>query len=346
MSELELYDAAAALAPFGLANLGANCYMNSLLQALVSCTAFTQAVVRHREYLAQTATGRAVYDFVAYWRGAAGVALPAAGGAGASATVLGALGADLAVRAPSVRFGYGQESSSEALVLLLDMMAPAPSGAVAPVLPSGVPSSYDSPITQLFIHRYCCTMHCRRCGGKVSSNSDFAVNFNLFAKEFDTPVSTPVQFAEQLRNSSQEISDYACPVCKVPTSAVRQYQLAMVPEILFCMFNQYMGHTRHYFPLALSLPAKAGGAFDFRLVAQVEHSGTRHAGHYWARVLRKLDAAAGAPAADPSHETVCRISDSSVGRAAFEPSTETYIAVFHIARVRPGAPAASSNSAK
>ena len=55
---------------------------------------------------------------------------------------------------------------------------------------------------------------------------------------------------------------------------------------------------------------------------------------------------AGAPAADPSHETVCRICDCSVGRAAFEPSTEAYIAVFHIARVRPGAPAASSNSAK
>ena len=340
MSELEVYDAAAALAPFGLANLGANCYMNSLLQALVSCTAFTQAVLRHREYLAQTATGRAVFEFVAYWRRAG--AATATGGAGASATVLAALGADLAARAPSVRFGYGQESSSEALVLLLDMMAPAPAGAVAPVLPSGVPSSYDSPITQLFIHRYCCTMHCRQCGGKVSSNSDFAVNFNLFAKEFDTPVSTPAQFAEQLRNSSQAISDYACPVCKAPTSAVRQYQLAMVPEILFCMFNQYMEHTRHYFPLALSLPAKAGGAFDFRLVAQVEHSGTRHAGHYWARALRRIDA----PAPDLSHETVCRISDSSVGRAAFEPTTETYIAVFHIARVRPGAPAASSSGAK
>ena len=331
MADLEPYDSAVALRPFGLANLGANCYMNSLLQALISCTAFTNAVIRHRDYLAQTATGRAIHSFVAHWRSAAGApGAPAASGApaapGASATVLAALSADLAQRAPSVRFGYGQESASEALVLLLDMMAPAPDGALAPVLPSGVPSSYDSPITQLFIHRYCCTMHCRRCAGKVSSNSDFAVNFNLFAKAFDDPEITPTKFAEQLRNNSQVISDYACPVCKVPTSAVRQYQLAMVPEILFCMFNQYMSHTRHHFPLALSLPAKAGGAFDFRLVSQVEHSGTRHAGHYWARVLRRDDTGS---------ETVCRISDSSVGRANFEPTAETYIAVFHIARVRP-----------
>jgi hypothetical protein len=329
-AQLDAYDPALAPAPFGQQNTGATCYWNSTLAALASCTAFTRAVLANESLLAHSRTGRAMHAYVrSYCEG-----LPPATG---TTAVLHALVDDLRERSPTIVFGRGQESASEALVLLLDMMAP-PRAPEA--LPPGVPASYDSPVTQLFIHRYLCTVHCLTCQNRVSTMSDYAVNFNLFDMD-RRPPTTPAQFSEAVQNIYQELRDYRCPVCAAPTVAARHYRLAMIPEIMFCMFNLYEGfggaHRARYFPPALRIPAIAGGDYEFRVVAQVEHWGGLGGGHYWARGLRAAPSLATSSSAASELTTssqklsVYQLNDMGVQPAQFAPSANTYIVVYNYA---------------
>ena len=144
-----------------------------------------------------------------------------------------------------------------------------------------------------------------------------------------------------MQNIYQELRDYRCPVCAVPTVAARHYRLAMIPEIMFCMFNLYEGfggaHRARYFPPALWIPAIAGGDYEFRVVAQVEHWGGLGGGHYWARGLRAAPSLATSSSAASELTTssqklsVYQLNDMGVQPAHFAPSANTYIVVYNYA---------------
>jgi ubiquitin C-terminal hydrolase len=285
---IDAYDPKLARPAFGLANTGAICYLNSLLQMLVGCTAFVRAVAANPDYMRRTRTGAAMLDFV---------------GAsehfeGHSARILAALTADLAERRPRAQFGAGQECASEALVLLLDMMEIPVQAHGDPVQAHGDPvqargdrGRAESPITRLFMHRFRCELLCRTCRRAVSSTTDHMVLFSLFHVDaLRTRPDTPEAFAEVLRTQVSATENYQCPHCAKPTAAFRVYRLIMVPDIIVCQFNlfeAYGGSRRpRYFPAGFALPAVSGGKLRFRLVGQVEHSGSMAGGHYWARGLR------------------------------------------------------------
>jgi len=357
---MDAYDRDLAPRAFGLNNTGSICYFNGFLQTLVGCTAFTKGVLRNADYLRRTATGAAVVNFVMAYatifpngevsareRLADGIEL-------LSSAVLHALVSDLAVRRPHVCFGGGQESASEALVHLLDMMEPPREGRrreplgkpLGSPLPNSISAteSAENPITSLFLHRFRCDVHCRDCENVVSKTTDYAVNFNLF--HFDQMRAQPVTVAEFSKGVRQQASiteDFRCPACvckacgatpsegkcltcgtQMPTTtAFRVYNLTMVPEIIFCMFNLYVGfggtrRTRQ-FPQRLEFPAQGGGLLSFYLVGQVEHSGSLSGGHYWARGLR-------------AGNCVHILNDTGVSPAEFVPTPNTYIIAYHYVR--------------
>jgi len=332
---MEAYDPAAAPPAFGLNNTGVICYFNSFLQALAGCTSFTAEVLRAKQsYLCRTATGAAVADFVAAY-----TAVPQrADLATRSAAVLHALVADLAVRRPAVAFGAGQESASEALVHLLDMMEP--------------PDTADSPITRLFRHRFRCEVHCRGCKKVVSSEKDHAVHFTLFEMDgLKTPPTTVESFSRAVRRQVSRTEDYRCPSCpcaacgtaaagegaacaacgvpRRPAAAIREYNLTMIPEIVFCMFNLYVGYggarRARFFPPRLEFPGRGDDILFYELVGQIEHSGSLSGGHYWARGRR----AGGA---------VHVLNDGAVSPGAFIPTVNTYVVVYHYAGRKPREP--------
>jgi ubiquitin C-terminal hydrolase len=341
---MDAYDPAYAPAAYGLNNTGAICYLNSFLQALAGCTALCRAILQNADYLARTRTGAAM---LAYFRALADEQgarpQPAPGTASLSAAVLGALVADLAARRPHVSFGAGQESASEALVHLLDMMEPEPAGpqasGAAGTAGTAPALSEESPVTRLFLHRFRCELHCRRCARVVSMDTDNAVTFNLF--HFDhlrEPPATPETFSRSVRLQVSVTEDYRCPGCApppgapasapasapagAPASAYRTYMLTMIPEVIVCAFNLYVGYggvrRARYFPERLEFPALNGGTLVFLLVGQVEHAGSLAGGHYWARARR----AGGA---------VYLLNDSSVAPDAFTPSPNTYLLFYHYA---------------
>src|SRR3989344_3722164 len=101
------FDLKKALPPFGLQNTGAICYLNSFLQVLSACTSLKDIP---EETFKKSLTGTAIYNFITNPK------------PDSSRDVLIALVNELRQKNREVRFGRGQESASEAFVLIMDMM--------------------------------------------------------------------------------------------------------------------------------------------------------------------------------------------------------------------------------
>jgi len=269
--------------------------------------------------MSKTKTGRAVYDFV--WTIVDPGKRPADGrlfGAmnsveSLSSVVLQALVADLRERRPTFKnkFGSRQESASEGLVMLLDMIED--------------PDAEDDyhPITELFYHRSSGVVYCSNCEKTVSEQTDLEVQFNLFHYDLakKTP-ETPSEFAEIVRTYISRHEDYRCEQCKKISFGYRQYRLKMVPEIIVCLFNLY-DHTMRksrYFPGRVPIPSSGGGQLVYRQIGQVEHSGSLHGGHYVARALR-------------GDGNVYQFNDTSVTSSQFIPNSNVYIVMYHIEKI-------------
>lgn len=307
------YNADLAPEPFGLSNTGVICYFNAFLQSLSSCTVFIETVLRNEELL-NTNTGRAMFKFIRDVNRGEPVSHH-------SSVVLAALKADLRRRRPNVMFGDNQESASEALVHILEMM-----------IPEDAPQFNE--ITNLFLHRYVCYTHCEHCKSVVSREKDLAFNFNMFqsppptdANSFSLALRVHKSVTEDYKcekcpcmHCGSGISDGKCSACGKPqrkTTAVRVYKLAMVPEIVFCMFNIYKTRIERFIPTDFGIPTRDGRKQHmYRMVGQIEHSGSLHGGHYWARGLR-------------SENRVFNLNDSGVSPSRFESTPGTYIAIYN-----------------
>jgi ubiquitin C-terminal hydrolase len=250
--------------------------------------------------------------------------------------VLAALVGDLRRRRPAFRYGPSQESASEGLVLLLDMMDdpdPKPVGGAA-VEPVGdandestdvnVTVTYEeNPIARLFYHRYEARVFCMKCKDCVSQMMDVAVQFNLF--NYDTLTKkpeSPAEFREILRSQTSYLEDYKCEKCGQREGGFRHYRLRMIPEVLVCVFNLYndrQGRRSRYFPTRVPFPGVGNTQHIFREVAQVEQSGSLNGGHYTARGLR-------------ADGNVYQFNDRSKSPSNFGPTPNVYMVFYHCER--------------
>ncbi len=271
--------APAKVEPFVLANGGLMCHFNALLQALVSCPAIARVVQAHNAYFSKTPTGVAFAAFVI--SAAKGRVSPAASG-----ILLDVLVAALKKRRPDFEFSAtAQESASEGLVLLLDMIAPEGSAAC--------------PLAALLTHRYACSMRCTACGvtisaapsstAGVSTGTSTNVIFDLCHHTAPALPATPAAFAESMRKFTQP-TDYKCATCGRDDVVDRQYELRYVPEIVICFFNIYESRPVRFIPAELRFPGSDGSKAKLCRagVAQVVHAGALSRGHY-TTVARRAD---------------------------------------------------------
>lgn len=365
MADLIPFDEKGVPRPFGLNNTGVICHFNALLQGLASCTAFTQTVVANREYMAQTPTGSALYNYVrAVQSSAADPAFQV--DMTHSGRVLAALVGDLRHRRPRFQFGSGMESATEGLVLLLDMIEP-PSAKASSVEEEGADAAASegqktNPIARLFHIRIRDRVWCRACSkgslrsdlnapesaGVVSTRHDLLYQFHYFhydlrrqqaekdaAAKGATFQESPKDFTSGVLARLDPLLDYKCEQCtkaerKTPSGQVyRLYELRRMPTILVVLFNQYQKHTRRYFPKHIRIEGVVdGGDLTYRQVAQIEHSGSLHGGHYWARGLRQPRAppVAGAP---PPPLTAYVLNDGTTAPNALGPEATVYTVIYH-----------------
>lgn len=93
----------------------------------------------------------------------------------------------------------------------------------------------------------------------------------------------------------------------------------MVPEILAFMFTKFRGKSMVDIPHNLDIPARHGRRYNYKLVAQSEHSGSQTGGHYWARVLRNNAGIHG-----------YMLNDLQITHAPLTSTSETYMVFYHI----------------
>lgn len=273
-------------AAVGLNNTGAICHFNSLLQMLMSSKELADIVKTMKP---TTCTAKAIKTFFEKYHQ----------GCPESVGLLQALMKDLAEKKPSIRFGNSQESATEGLVFLLEMIE-------------------GDRVREMFEHVYVMSIRCMECKQVVSQTRDKAVQFNTFV--FDALKKypdTPEEYSQHIHCNITELNDYRCEKCGTKNAkAIRIHQLARIGRLFVVVHNKYTKVKQRYFPEKFELPGVDGKPLKYKQLAQVEHSGGLHGGHYWAKVLRK--------------EGTMRANDSHVSPDKFGPDSNVYMVLYGV----------------
>lgn len=273
----------------GLTNTGVICHFNSLLQMLVSSTELADVM---EKITPGTKTAEKLKTFFKEYYG----------GNASSIDVLRALMQDLSVRKKNVSFGNSQESATEGLVLMLEMVEG--------------PRELKHPLRDLFEHTYIMSVRCQACNQTVSQVRDAAIQFNTFVFDaLENYPKTPEEYAQSIRCNITELHDYNCEKCGTKKAkAIRIHQLVKIGRLFVVVHNKYAVAKTRYFPERFELPGRDGKPLAFKQLAQVEHSGGLNGGHYWAKVLRK--------------EGVMCANDSCVSPDKFGPNSNVYVVLY------------------
>jgi len=312
--------------PFGLPNYGANCYFNSLMQSLISCTAFNEAVIGNPIYMQRTNTGQAVYDFV---KNALKYQNNNNRPTNSTQSIYGALTRDLRQRRPFITFGPGQQSASECFILLLDMIEPelTPEELQSQRDNNNIPADGLNPVTDIFIHIKNTKIFCQNCNHEINTRTH-ETQFNLM--DFNKN-SQEDEFIPKIHMDQIFLEEYICDNCKVESShenrIIKTTILDVVPEIFVCLFDiyEYYAHSQRFvrqMPEYFEFQTPTNEILRYRRVAQVEHSGSRAGGHYWAICLRKKN---------ENDESPFLLNDSNASpHANLNLTRDTYLAFYQL----------------
>lgn len=343
ITDLIPYHTEYAVPAGGLKNYGNTCHFNSMIQAILSCTAVFEKLealaaaedpsfeenvacqflldIYHKMKDKKENINRSIFNLWQYL-------LERASG-----------------RRDRVTWTAAQQDAHESFLLLMD----------------GIESCHE--ILNLFRHRYRRALYCAACRRWSESREILNTVFDIppslqnqqlpqFAN-LDCYFNKPMPMNAFIKGNNDYVDkDYICghADCKVRGEQFQSTILTMVPEILPIIFKKYERKQMTRFPKELIFEAKnttcttvakntvcttvakntnATGtesiadrkipALIYKLVAQVEHSGSQQGGHYWAVCLR-------------SDGKFYELNDSSVSEEAPGPTLNTYMVIYEFDR--------------
>lgn len=313
MADLQLFDDDYLIKPNGFINIGALCYSNSILQCLLSCTSLikTLHLNRHKDTIAKNTLAQALlalYDTSITNRDISQMNIP----------IWQCIVNQSQKRLGGVHMGTGQEDAHEGLCMFLDCL------------------ENINDVKRLFQHRYRTQIFCDNCNeftvDKREMNLTFEVQPDLKTeqlpqfKDRDLYYNTTMTLNDFIRVQHGYVDEhFKCPKCSATGSKFRKTTLTMVPEILPIVLKKYKEKTHTDFPSKLVMPGNGKNKeLIYKLVAQSEHSGSQHGGHYWATCVRKSTS---------NKLKYYVLNDSSVSEGNIGPTLNTYILFYHIESV-------------
>ena len=239
-----------ALEPYGLENDGALCFMNAMVQSVLSLEYIMKAI---HDYTGDREIVKTFKDSI---RSSA---------SGTPDALLSRKLIDLIAKDSTDKFVKElarrgrQNSASEAFIALVDKIG----------LDGYFTSSYRKKIT------------CSECGHESTTKDNF-VMLPLFFLKHDENVTS-----NKLRTAESELEGYKCGGCGKADTSKEFAKLSVLAPYLVLQFNQY-GRKKHYkYPAELYFTTVKYGDIVYKAKAQVEHSGSLGGGHYTAKVMRK-----------------------------------------------------------
>lgn len=219
--------------PYGLRNAGSVCYMNSLLQVLASCTSIFELELDEssiiKKYLDMIKKNNIDTSLIVK-----------------------------SIHDTFSSFGNGQESASEAFILLLNN---------------------EKRVKELFMCRTRYKIYCLNCKHITNEQKDYTIIFNMFHVKNLT--------SKDILTHISKLDDYKCDKCNKTDHIYKICKVTMMSEIIVCAFNIYYQKAFHNFPLILSFPGKNNTTLKYEAIGQIEHFGTLNGGHYTSRAVRK-----------------------------------------------------------
>ena len=292
----------------GFVNSHAMCYLNSLLQSLLSLPALFNTLLKQRDALNPLA--RHLLN------------IHETGMHGGVIANLNQAVFDELLRISShrnahseIKINLGQQDIHEALSFILDGLENIPG------------------VNNLFIHRFKWQALCHKCREWTATQKPtgrvFILEPNLTIdqderfKDIDPSCGRSMPLNEFLTvQRSCTDDDYKCPRCKEPGKKFTETKLTMVPEILPIMLKKYTAKTVTVFPMELTFSSlhNKNKNLVYELVAQVEHLGGQGGGHYFA-ICKRSD----------GWKT---LNDNNVSVGIPAPTENTYMLFYHYAGMR------------
>jgi ubiquitin C-terminal hydrolase len=233
--------------PFGFINNGSLCYLNSILQALITCDTFTDYMVDLKPKNRVTAE---LINIIIKVNAGQSIVDPS--------PFFNELLLYVQHKYPKSKFGHGQQDSGEGFIMILDAI--------------------DDPIIySMFMYRYLVKLWCPACDILLSKSTDESCILEV----------PPIDSLPEKKMSNQYITksksaapDQTCPKCNQRGQCCKTYQLSRVPDILIVSFNKFNGKCLIDYPRNLYFKTIQRTIIKFELVSKIEHYGTMDGGHY------------------------------------------------------------------
>lgn len=282
------------LPPFGLANTGSICWMNSFLQMLFGLSAFNQLALELQPECSCNAVSKQYLDLLIQWKSGADVTQDTFAFAGSKvSSAFTTLGTKLH---KGLKIGTRQECVDEAFTLFIEMI--------------NIPK-----ITYLFTNVYECSIRCSNCATTVSVVRDNSIKIEMFSSA--TPITTETAFRDYILHHTSTGDTFTCSKCNYTMREfTRVERLRMLRECVVIVFNKYLSKELKWFPPQMQFKALNGPDIKYQLCAQIEHSGSMHGGHYYMYTLRN------------GKWYLCN--DSSVSASTPTPTPNTYMICYQM----------------
>jgi uncharacterized UBP type Zn finger protein len=284
--------------PFSLNNNSSLCYLNSLIQSLVSCTIFNEYILKNQEKFIKE-QNRLVISFIKIISDNI-VNRNSNKYSNENIIILQELIRIKRKENENFQF-FGQQDVSECLAFIIESMN-------------------DTGILRLFYHKYKCDILCQDCKKIKSIQDDISYQFEM---SMDMNLSL---LSKNIRIMISPLIDYKCDNCNENKNIYKINRLMYIPPILIINLNKYFNKQIFEFTKNLTFHNdEINKKYIYKLVSVIEHMGNQYSGHYISKSI-KMDI-------DEKQEKIYLCNDHMYSESNLNPTIGSYLLFYHLLKI-------------